>query len=277
MRPDVRKVSDLPTAILIFFRGYAPKIGAQPQALNMIATVGQSRHRTSGGIAGRQSRVFKVGLSITVSLPMVIKESSDELNPPVIEANPALAMPRPARSAKDYLALAIATCGVGYLPLAPGTWGSLVGLGIYLLLQFSVFRFINVFLPPDSFLRFMPLPIFTASALVLITLITLVGIWAASRTEKLSGRKDPGKVVIDEVAGQLIALLPIVPRLDPGWMSIVVAFLLFRLFDIVKPYPARRLEKLESGLGIMSDDIVAGAYAAVGTSLIVASAMFIRS
>ena len=82
-------------------------------------------------------------------------------------------------------------------------------------------------------------------------------------------------MVIDEVAGQLIALLPIVPRLDPGWLSIIAAFLLFRLFDIVKPYPARRFEKLESGLGIMSDDIVAGAYAAVGTSLIVGSALFI--
>ena len=206
---------------------------------------------------------------------MVTKESSDELNPPVIAADSELAKPRPVRSAKDYLALAIATCGVGYLPLAPGTWGSLVGVGIYLLLRFSTFRLINAFLPPDSFLRFMPLPIFTAAALVLITLITLVGIWAASRTEKLSGRKDPGKVVIDEVAGQLIALLPIVPRLDPGWMSITVAFLLFRLFDIVKPYPARRFEKLESGLGIMSDDIVAGAYAAVGTSLIVAGALLI--
>jgi phosphatidylglycerophosphatase A len=206
---------------------------------------------------------------------MSVKESSDELNPPVVVAGEAIPSPRAARSGRDYLALAIATCGVGYLPLAPGTWGSLVGVGIYLLLQISTFRFINVFLPPDSFLRFMPLPIFTATALILITVIILLGIWAASRTEKLSGRKDPGKVVIDEVAGQLIALLPIVPRIDPGWMSIVVAFLLFRLFDNVKPYPARRLEKLESGLGIMSDDIVAGAYAAVGTSFIIATALFI--
>jgi phosphatidylglycerophosphatase A len=114
-----------------------------------------------------------------------------------------------------------------------------------------------------------------AAQLVLITLITLVGIWAASRTEKLLGRKDPGKVVIDEVAGQLIALLPLVPRHDPGWMSILAAFLLFRLFDIIKPYPARRLEGLESGLGIMADDIVAGAYAAVATSIIIAVGFFV--
>jgi len=189
---------------------------------------------------------------------MAIKESSDEFNPAVREPG-AIAASRPARSAKDYLALAIATCGVGYLPLAPGTWGSLVGVGIYLVLL--------------AFLRFSPWAVFIAVELVLITLITLLGFWAASRTEKLLGHKDPGKVVIDEVAGQLIALLPIVPGFDPGWVSIIAAFLLFRLFDIIKPYPARRLEKLESGLGIMSDDLVAGAYAAVCTSVMIAVGM----
>ena len=111
--------------------------------------------------------------------------------------------------------------------------------------------------------------------MVVITLITLLGFWAASRTEKLSGRKDPGKVVIDEVAGQLIALLVVIPGFDPGWLSIIIAFLLFRLFDIIKPYPARRLEQLESGLGIMSDDLVAGAYAAVSTSVIIAIGLLI--
>jgi phosphatidylglycerophosphatase A len=191
---------------------------------------------------------------------MAIKESSDEFNPPVREPG-AIAVSQKARSAKDYLALAIATCGVGYLPLAPGTWGSLVGVGIYLVLL--------------AFLRFSPWAVFLAVELVLITSITLLGLWAASRTEKLLGHKDPGKVVIDEVAGQLIALLPIVPGFDPGWVSIIAAFLLFRLFDIIKPYPARRLEKLESGLGIMSDDLVAGAYAAVGTSVMIAVGMLV--
>ena len=73
--------------------------------------------------------------------------------------------------------------------------------------------------------------------------ISLVGIWAASRTEKLSGRKDPGKVVVDEVAGQFIALfpLPFMSR-ERRWWTAIVAFILFRFFDIVKPYPARRLE-----------------------------------
>lgn len=200
---------------------------------------------------------------------MTIKEPSDELDSGAEEAA-AVAPPRKARSAKDYLALAIATCGVGYLPIAPGTWGSLVGVGVYLGLRSLTFRFVDSSAGPNSFLRYSPLPVFVAAELVLITLITLVGVWAASRTERLLGRKDPGKVVIDEVAGQLIALLPIVPGFDPGWLSIITAFLLFRLFDIVKPYPARRLENLESGLGIMTDDLVAGAYAAVGTSVIIA-------
>jgi phosphatidylglycerophosphatase A len=206
---------------------------------------------------------------------MAIKESSDELNPAVVTAEPVVILPQVERSAKDYLALVIATCGVGYLPIAPGTWGSLVGVGVYLLLQFSTYRLVELLFPQDSLVRFVPFPIFIAAELVVIIVITLGGIWAASRTEKLLGRKDPGKVVIDEVAGQLIALLPLVPRLDPGWISVLSAFLLFRLFDIVKPYPARRLEGLESGLGIMADDIVAGAYAAVATSIIIAVGLFL--
>jgi phosphatidylglycerophosphatase A len=182
--------------------------------------------------------------------------------------------PRAQRSTKDYVALAIGTCGVGYLPIAPGTWGSLVGVGVYLLLQFSTFRIIDLLSSPNSLARFLSLPIFIAAGLVLIVLIAIVGIWAASRTEKLLGRKDPGKVVIDEVAGQLIALWPLTLRLNPGWTSILSAFLLFRLFDIVKPYPGRRLEGLESGLGIMADDLVAGVYAAVVISIMIAIGLF---
>jgi phosphatidylglycerophosphatase A len=202
---------------------------------------------------------------------MSIKESSDELNPPVV-TSATIPKPRAARSAKDYLALTIATCGVGYLPLAPGTFGSLIGIGIYLLIHSYSLQFVNRFFAADSFARFQPLPIIIAVELLVIVSITLLGTWAATRTERLSGRKDPGKVVIDEVAGQLIALLPLVPGTDPGWLSVIIAFVLFRIFDIVKPYPARRLEGLESGLGIMADDIVAGAYAAFGTAIIIAIA-----
>ena len=140
----------------------------------------------------------------------------------------------------DYLALAIATCGVGYLPLMPGTFGSLVGVGIFLLLSQT-----------------------TAGLVVSIVAITFAGIWAGSRTEALAGRKDPGKVVVDEVAGQLIAMLPLVFFTRWSIAAVIVSFVLFRFFDIVKPYPANRLQDLVGGLGIMCDDLVAGVYAAV--------------
>src|SRR5881296_3148287 len=123
---------------------------------------------------------------------MSLKESSDELNPsmkvPEVVGNAGA-----KRSPTDYLALAIATFGVGLLPLAPGTWGSLVGVGIYLLLRFLALG--------SGF--------FLTLQLITILTITFSGIWAASRTERLTGRKDPGKVVVDEVAGQMISLLPV--------------------------------------------------------------------
>lgn len=195
----------------------------------------------------------------------IIKESSDELNPPIITTGGFSAATPRKRSLSNYLALAFATWGVGYAPLAPGTFGSAVGVGIYLLVQSvsaRVFAFATArgwsveFL--DSFR--------TAFMLLLIAVLTLVGIWAASRTEKLLERKDPGIVVADEVVGQLIAFL-FVP-FNSGWWVIIVGFAAFRLFDIWKPYPIRRLELLESGLGIMADDVLAGVYAAILMSLV---------
>jgi phosphatidylglycerophosphatase A len=146
----------------------------------------------------------------------------------------------------DYLALAIATCGVGYLPLAPGTFGSLVGVGIFLALTR-----VNIFLLPVAILFF-----------------TFAGIWAGTRTEELSGRKDPGKIVVDEVAGQLIALFPLV-FVKWSMITVMVSFILFRFFDIVKPYPANRLQELKGGAGVMFDDLVAGAYAAIIVGVLV--------
>jgi phosphatidylglycerophosphatase A len=147
----------------------------------------------------------------------------------------------------DYLALAIATVGVGFIPIAPGTFGSLVGVGIYLLLKLIVL---------SSFVSNIVL-------VLAILVITLAGIWAASQAERLFGRKDPGRVVVDEVAGQLISLLP-VAVLPVSWQVwVMVSFILFRFFDIVKPYPARRMERMHGGLGIMCDDLIAGVYAAV--------------
>jgi phosphatidylglycerophosphatase A len=150
----------------------------------------------------------------------------------------------------DYLALSIATCGVGYLPLAPGTFGSLVGVGIFLLLARAI----------------------SGNALVVVVLVAIVavtcaGTWAATRTEQLSGRKDPGKVVVDEVAGQFIALFPLTLFARWSTVAVIVSFILFRFFDIVKPYPANRLQELNGGAGVMLDDLVAGVYGAIIVSI----------
>jgi phosphatidylglycerophosphatase A len=199
----------------------------------------------------------------------VVKESSDELNPTVL-TTASVPTPRPARSAKDYLAITLATCGVGYLPLAPGTWGSLVGFGFYLLVRGALMKVLfDVALQFRLNLFHLFYAVVAFEMLVAVGL-TLIGVWAASRTEKMSGKKDPSKVVIDEVAGQFIALLAVPFMVEDAWWSLILAFILFRFFDIVKPYPARRLESLESGLGIMADDVVAAIYAAIGVALVVA-------
>ena len=189
---------------------------------------------------------------------MAVKESSDELNPAVVV--PQTTAPSIARTwkASDYLALSIATFGVGYLPLIPGTFGSLASVGIFLL-----------------FTQIATGTSLVALVLLFTLIVTFSGIWAASRTEELAGRKDPGKVVVDEVAGQMLALLPLTLfNLQSLTRGVIVSFILFRLFDIFKPYPAGRFERLKGGYGIMCDDLVAGAYAAVITSIL---AVFGRS
>lgn len=203
---------------------------------------------------------------------MPIKESSDELNP-TVATTAVVPHTKPARSAKDYFALAIATCGVGYLPLAPGTWGSLVGIGVFAATR-AVFMKIFFELPPHRFTLLDVYYAITAFELVVLAAVTSVGTWAASHTEKLSGKKDPSKVVVDEVAGQFIALMPVPYYLGLAWWTALSAFILFRFFDIVKPYPARRLESLPAGLGIMADDLVAGVYAAVVLMVIVSITSF---
>ena len=106
------------------------------------------------------------------------------------------------------------------------------------------------------------------AVLVSIVVVTFAGIWAATRTEQLSGRKDPGKVVVDEVAGQFIALFPLTLFTRWSTLAVIVSFILFRFFDIVKPYPANRLQDLNGGAGVMLDDLVAGFYGAVIVSIL---------
>jgi len=125
--------------------------------------------------------------------------------------------------------------GSGYSPVAPGTAGSLVG--VLLLLPLAGLAW--------------------PTQLAATAVLTLVGVFAAGRVAFLVGRKDPGLVVVDEVAGQWITFvaLPFTP------VTALAGFLLFRVMDIVKPWPARDLERLPGGWGIMADDVAAGVYA----------------
>lgn len=173
--------------------------------------------------------------------------------------------PRSPSSFSDYLSLAIATCGVGYIKLAPGTWGSAVGVGLYLLWRWAAAQLFLFELKRG--LGFGALVwIQTTLGLILLAAVTLMGIAAASRTCSILGVKDPGKIVVDEVAGQLITL-SILPAFA-GWKGILAGFLLFRAFDIWKPYPVRKLELLPGGLGVVMDDVFAGFYAAIVLSVL---------
>ncbi|MFN0139823.1 MAG: phosphatidylglycerophosphatase A [Pyrinomonadaceae bacterium] len=163
----------------------------------------------------------------------------------------------------DYVALAITTCGVGYIPGAPGTYGSIIGVAIYFGLQsaFSAWADGEKMLIVSIFGS-----IFFAGYLVFILALSLIGIWASGRSEAMFGNGDPSQAVVDEVIGQLItfAFLPFAFLGFSVPLGCVLAgFLLFRFFDIVKPYPANRLQDLPGGLGICADDIVAGVYAGV--------------
>jgi phosphatidylglycerophosphatase A len=101
--------------------------------------------------------------------------------------------------------------------------------------------------------------------LLIAALIFLLGVPAASYAEKFFGREDPGEITIDEMCGMLIALY----ALPFTWVVVVSTFILYRIFDIFKPFPARQFESLPSGLGIMADDIVAGFYANICIHLLV--------
>jgi len=170
----------------------------------------------------------------------------------------------------DLVALALTTFGVGYIPGAPGTYGSAVGVAIYLGV-FSLISKVDDLYPvrAGAFTGYMASR--WAAIPVALTAFCLIGIWASGRTAAIFGRKDPSQAVVDEVMGQLITYC-FVP-FGVGWPFILLGFLLFRLFDIVKPYPCRSVEGLEGGLGICADDIIAGVYA--GLCLAVAYAAHI--
>jgi phosphatidylglycerophosphatase A len=205
---------------------------------------------------------------------------------------------RPPRSGRGEprVAIAIATAfGLGYLPSAPGTFGSLAGMILAMsplwfmtlgALAWGVIGITNVSFGP------LTLDGFIFCQCLLTVGVALIGVWTADRASKYWGAKDPQKVVIDEVSGQHLALLlggfwpwnappasvlsgdhPILWSshpiglsmvISPNWKYLLLGFILFRVFDIWKPFPARQAESLPGGLGIMADDWVAGIYAGLG-------------
>lgn len=171
------------------------------------------------------------------------------------------------QSALDYFALAVTTFGVGYLPLAPGTWGSIVGVGIYLLFGWLENNF-SANTSADGWTAAQIAAWVHAGNLILFTLFCLLGIWAANRATILFGVKDPPEAVVDEIIGQLIVFL-FVP-FDAHWYFVLSGFVLFRIFDIWKPYPIDSLQNLPAGIGVCADDILAGVYGGVCLSLIYA-------
>ncbi len=148
----------------------------------------------------------------------------------------------------------------------PGTFGSLLGVALHAGLRHLLLLTMADAGTPETFGIWATRFVVLGAELVLVALIAGLGIWAGTRVEKLSGKKDPGTVVVDEVAGQMLALaaIPLTAAAGPT----VLAFLAFRVFDIIKPYPARRFESLRSGWGIMADDLVAGVYAALTVGLV---------
>ncbi len=135
------------------------------------------------------------------------------------------------------LAVFVATFAYsGYFPMAPGTVGSAAGLLVYLLIWWSGSVVVEV---------------------ALIAGLFGLGVWAGTAAERYFGGIDPGPIVIDEVVGMLmtLAFIPV------GLSGAVAGFILFRVFDVIKPYPAGRLERLHGGLGVMADDAMAAVYA----------------
>jgi len=204
------------------------------------------------------------------------------------------AAPSPASAPeKPRFAFAIATVfGTGYLKPAPGTWGSLVGLIVAVVAHpfswfFLVSQFSGVALGLDLPLRAgnLGIAVLLIPSIAVWLLLALLGVRVGEQVVQFAGVKDPQYVVIDEVSGVHLALiLGLAPLAGPAtflrpedasafalytgmsilnWKFLLAGFVFFRIFDIAKPFPCRRLEKLSGGWGIMADDWMAGVYAAI--------------
>lgn len=146
----------------------------------------------------------------------------------------------PVERAPTWATLIATFFGIGRMKPGPGTWGSAAAVLLWAAIAYRL-----------------PLTLRIPAAISLALLVTLIGIPAATAVSHASKVKDPQFVVIDEVAGQLIALVAV----PLAWKTFLASFILFRVFDIVKPPPVRQLEKLPEGAGIVLDDVAAGIYA----------------
>jgi phosphatidylglycerophosphatase A len=145
-------------------------------------------------------------------------------------------------------------CYVGYFPIAPGTAGSAAGLVLFALMKWLGGSAPGTTLAPGV-------------EVGVIVVLFAAGVWSGGVAERYFGTTDPGQVVLDEVVGMLmtLAFMPI------GWRAALFGFFVFRIFDIIKPYPASRFERLHGGLGIMADDAMSGIYA----NLVVRAALWL--
>ncbi len=190
---------------------------------------------------------------------------------------------KPAPAGKHRFSALLATaCGLGYIPVAPGTFGSLAGLLIALL----PFQILNALAKTDVqnfVLNGISIDPLLVAQIIGMLIVAVIGVLVSTRTAKHWQQKDPQRVVVDEVSGQHLALLlgsaipfwwrPEAYSWAPhglgfityesplSWQYLLAGFILFRAFDIWKPFPARQAESLRAGWGIMADDWVAGIYA----------------
>jgi phosphatidylglycerophosphatase A len=143
------------------------------------------------------------------------------------------------------LAVVVCTFGyIGYFPVAPGTAGSVAGLVLY------------------GLLRWLQAP--PAVEAAVIALLFGVGVWSGTHAERYFGSTDPGPGVIDEVVGMLITLF----MLPATWGIVIAGFFVFRVLDVVKPFPARRFESFHGGMGMMADDVMSALYANVAMRIL---------
>ncbi|HEV2342057.1 MAG TPA: phosphatidylglycerophosphatase A [Candidatus Acidoferrales bacterium] len=171
--------------------------------------------------------------------------------------NPKTDASESSSSPKPVLSLFFATAGgAGYIPKAPGTWGSAVGVLVFWLASRNAL--VSFAETRSSIRELIP----SVVAVVLGLALALGGVLVADRVAKYSAKQDPQFVVIDEVSGQFFTyLFALVPA---SWKYLLLGFILFRVFDIWKPFPVRQAESLRGGWGIMADDWMAAVYAAIG-------------